>query len=452
MKRKYLSRRAFLRGTLAGVGTALALPPLEAMFGSGGAYADAAGDEPFFVQFFWANGVPWHDGHGAQQAGHPDLWTPSTTGADYVPSELLMPLSGHRVNVATGLEPVTAVPSTPGGQSDGHMRGFMVAMTGDRPRSEGFDHPSHTLTALEPTLDQVVAKHDDFYAVAPRFRSLQVGTSDARFHDYGHWNAVSYNGPDSMNPPIMQATQLFDLLFDVPPDVDELGGRSRALDAVLDDARALQARLGTRDRERLAAHLEHIFEIQRRLAATSGVCIKPARPGNGGDLIARTSIMAELLALAVNCGQTRAISFMLTSPATTHVFSNLGVPDGMHKTCHDGHWDRVRDITNYQMQAFSAFLDEFAAIELPGDETLLDRGVVLGLSEYGEGYQHSVKEMPVVIAGGGCGALSSAVHTRDPGGNISKAHLTVLKALGLPYDSFGYHGGETNQTVSGILA
>ena len=43
-------------------------------------------------------------------------------------------------------------------------------------------------------------------------------------------------------------------------------------------------------------------------------------------------------------------------------FSNLGVPDGMHKTCHDGEWARVRDITLYQMQAFGLLLDQLAAV------------------------------------------------------------------------------------------
>jgi hypothetical protein len=328
----------------------------------------------------------------------------------------------------------------------------MVALTADRPRPEGFDHPSHTLTALRPTLDQVVARHPMFYPVPARFRSLQVGISDARFHDYGHWNAISYNGPDAINPPIMRPTQLFDLLFDVPPNVEELGRRSAVLDAVLDDARALEARLGSRDRERLQSHVEHIYEIQNRLAVAGGSCEKPPRPNDGGDLLARTATMAELLALAVSCGQTRVVSFMLTSPATTHVFDNLGAPDGMHKVCHDGNWDVVRNIAAHQMEAFALFLDAFAGIDHPAGGTLLDRGCVFGTSEYGEGYFHSVKEFPAILAGGACGRMNAGVHVREPDGNISKVHLTILRALGLPFDSFGFNGGQTSDTLGGMLA
>ena len=97
------------------------------------------------------------------------------------------------------------------------MRGFMVAMTGDRIRPEGFDHPSHTLTCLRPTLDQYVATHEQFYGNSPsRFRSLCLGVSEARFHDYGHWNAISFTGPDSPVAAVHSPAQLYSMLFDVP--------------------------------------------------------------------------------------------------------------------------------------------------------------------------------------------------------------------------------------------
>jgi hypothetical protein len=77
------------------------------------------------------------------------------------------------------------------------MRGFMNVLTADRIRPEGFDHPSHTLTVLRPTIDQVIASHEQFYGAAPsRFRSLEIGVSEARFHDYGHWNRMTFTGPD----------------------------------------------------------------------------------------------------------------------------------------------------------------------------------------------------------------------------------------------------------------
>jgi len=456
MKRRYLSRRTFLRGTAAGAAVALALPPLEAMLTDKGVFADAAGAGPFFGVFFWANGLPWHAGHGAEQgaAGHADLWTPAATGAGYGYTPLMMPLARHQVCVATGLEPKTAIPASPGGQGDGHMRGFMVAMTGNRMRSAGFDHPSHTLTALSPSIDQFVSRHPSFYgATPPRFRSLSVGISDARFHEYGHWNAISYNGPDSTNAPVMRATQLFDALFDIPMETEGIEPRTFALDAVIEDAADLRRELGARDQERLDAHLENIFEIQRRLEPVDdpGICTFPTRPTNSGSLHQKTETMAHLLATAVSCGLTRCFSFMLTSPASTHVFSNLGVRDGMHKACHDGDWTDVRNITTHQMEAFGLFLDAFAAISHPAGGTLLDEGLIFGTSEYGEGWKHGVRELPVVLAGQACGNLAQRVHVRQPRGNIADAQLTALRAIGLPDTTWGANGGETSNVFSELL-
>ncbi len=446
---KKLSRRTFLRGAIGGTTVALALPTLDAMVGTG-ARADA-GSEPFFGLFFWANGLPWHAKHGGEQAaaGHPDLWTPAGATAE---SPLLTELQRHRVSVATGLQPHTDIPGTPPGQGDGHMRGFMVGLTGDRIRPEGFDHPSHTLTALRPTLDQYIAKHPDFYGDTPtRFRSLELGISQARFHDYGHWNGISYNGPDSQNLPIHRPSQLYAQLFDVPEDAVILGRRAQLLDAVMDDARSLRAKLGAGDRMRLEAHMDHLSEIQRRFAIGAGTCEAPPIPADGGSLIQQTETMASLLAVALRCNLTRVFSLMLTSPATTHTFGNLGVPDGMHKTCHDGHWELVRAITEHQMSAFARVLDAFEAAEEPTGGTLMDRACILGVSEYGEGWKHGTRELPVVLAGGACGALARGVHVRDEGGNVAKAHLTVLRALGLEHESWGWNGGDTTDHLPGLI-
>ena len=455
IRRRPLSRRTMLRGALGGGAVALALPPLAAMSGEG---ARAAGPdaEPIFGLFYWANGLPWHVAHGPDQGANTggDLWTPATTGPGYAPSPLLTPLAAHQVSVATGLEPKTEVPQPDNGQSDGHMRGFMVALTGDRIRPEGFDHPSHTLTCLRPTLDQYVATHEQFYGDAvPRFRSLVLGVSEARFHDYGHWNAISFSGPDAPIPAIHSPAQLYSMLFDVPADLMEVARRATLVDSVLADAASLQARLGGEDKLRLEAHLDHLREVQRRLDLSSGTCENvPAAPGDSSDLIARTDIHAQLLAAALQCGLTRVFSFMLTSPATTHVFSNLGVPNGMHQVCHDGQWESVRSITEYQLQAFARLLDHLAQTKDPMGDSLLDRACVYGVSEYGEGYKHSVAEMPVVLAGGACGRLVRGVHVREPGGNLCKVHVTILRALGLETPSFGFNGAETTEHLTGILA
>lgn len=453
-----LTRRTLLRGSLGGAAVALALPPLEATYL---ARAAPRKTEPIFGVFFWGNGLPWHAAHGLEQGGDPqytDLWTPAETGDNYLSSPLLKIIEAHRPSLVTGLEPHTAVPDSPPGQDDGHIRGFMVALTGDRIRSELFDHASFTATVLRPTLDQVVAADPRFYgADVPRFRSLVLGVNHDCMLNYGHWQSISYNAPESPNPPISDPTQLYKLLFTAPPDLPDVAARVRLLDAIHDDAKSLRTHLAPGDRQRLDAHLEHLNEVQRRLALSVGTCEQtPAMPAPTTDLHAHTALMADLLAVALQCGLTRVFSFMLTPPATTHVFNNLESQYGgqiqtdMHAVCHNGEWDNVRRITEYQLQAFNILLDRLAATTGPDEQTLLDRACIFGTSEYGEGWKHSVKETPTLTVGGAGGALKRGVHVREPGGNLSKFHLTMLRALGLETESFGWNGGETDEEFSAL--
>ncbi len=459
--RHFLPRRTFLRGALATGAVALALPPLEAMFTSNAVYADGTPLDPIFGIFHWANGLPWHAKHtlsaladpGFDPATYVDLWTPAQEGAGYTPSPLLDPLKAHAVSVITGLEPKTSWVT--GGETDGHMRGFMVSLTSDRVNPKGFYHNSHTLTAERASLDQVVATHKAFYASGvPRFRSLVMGVSKARFHNYGHWNSISYNGPSSLNPPIMDPGQLYDLLFAPPGDAATVERRAKLLDAVMGDYHSLRTRLGAADRGRLDAHLDHLSEVQRRLELSTKACEGPGQaPASSDDLHAQTKAMSELLALGLKCGITRVFSFMLTSPATTHFFGNIpGVVNDMHTTCHAGQWTAVRDITLYQMQAFNIFLDALAAVEVAPGVTALDASVIFGTSEYGEGWKHGVQEMPVIIAGTGRGKLKKGMHVREQGGNMAKAHVTLLRGLGLDIPSYGFHDSETSEDFGSLFA
>lgn len=332
------------------------------------------------------------------------------------------------------------------------MRGFMVAMTGDRIRPEGFDHPSHTLTALRPTLDQYVAKHEQFYGgQSALYNSLVLGASTSRFHNYGHWNDISYNGPDSLNTTVLDPVQLYNMLFTTTADPAALQRRASVLDAVKDDAKSLSNKLGSKDKQRLEAHLENIASIQDRLQFSGAACAPPAAPGQPGDLVEKTGVMADLLGVALACGMTRAFSFMLSSPASTHVFSNVGANNDMHATCHAGSWQNVYDITLYQMQCLATFLDKLDAHVDADGNTLLDRSCIFGVSEYGEGYKHGVAEMPCLIIGGANGQLKRGVHVRDPGGNYSKAHVTMLRGIGLDTPTFGWNGGETSEAFDDIL-
>ncbi len=469
-----ISRRRALRGILAGSAVALGLPLLESMLnGNGTALAAGPGLPVRYGLFFWGNGLPWtyrHRGAVDMNFNHPlddnltDLYTPTTQGKGFAITETLKPLERHlaNINVVTGLEPKTSIPTAPVGQSDGHMRGITVALTADQIRSEGFDHDPHIFAVNRATLDQYIAKHPQFYTdAAPQYRSLELGMSSAVLHDFGTWNAVSHNGPNSINPPQRDPKKLFDQLFSVKPDLSEIARRTSVLDVVAEDTKRLSARLGKRDRERVDEHLTHINEIERRLNVTREACVSPAAPAGPfageASVPQKLDIMADILVAALRCDITRVFTIAFTTGASIMQMNGKGEINGtgahqLHDACHGGERDVITAFTKMNFTAYATLLDKLTADKDVNGQTLLDSSVILGTSEYGEGFTHSNKEHPFILAGKAGGKLDTGWHVRDEGGNMARPHLTVLRALGIDAPSYGFNGGETSNALPFLLA
>ena len=106
-----------------------------------------------------------------------------------------------------------------------------------------------------------------------------------------------------------------------------------------------------------------------------------------------------------------------------------------------------RRLTKYHMTAFANLLDKFVADVDVNGQTLLDSSCIFGTSEFGEGFRHSCLEMPVILAGRAGGALDTGSHIRDERSNFCRVHYTILRALGINVDSYGFNGAETSQAL-----
>jgi hypothetical protein len=165
-----LSRRHVLRGMLGGAAISLGLPVFEAQMNSAGrAWANGSGFPRRFGLFFWGNG------------NLPDRWNPTTTGADYELSEQLAPLAAVRehMTVITGMSVMTGNVIPHGSGPAGFLGGApLIPRGGDN------------YTFAGPSIDQVIARE---IGGETRFRSIEFGAAVC----FG----LSYNGPDSINPP-----------------------------------------------------------------------------------------------------------------------------------------------------------------------------------------------------------------------------------------------------------
>ena len=439
--RLVLDRRSLLRGALGGVAVSLALPPLEAMFDlNGTAYALDGVLPKRFGLFFWGNG------------NRPDRWHPTGTGLGnaWTLSEALQPL----VNVKDRLTVVT---------------GCDVKLPNDSPHSSG---AAGILTAHEladasdddsfqaPTIDQVIAQE---IGGATLYRSLETGVDNA--------TGRSFNGPNSQNPPESSPIAFYDRVFGPtfrePGDttVDpKLGLRRSVLDAVVGDIARLNSRVGAADKARLDQHLSGIRDLEARLALLEqdppdlDACVKPGAPDadyppiDGRPQMAEVNqVMAEMLAMACACDQTRVFSHWFSDPVNDKLFA--GASAGHHDLTHNegGDQPEVADITVHCVEAYAALLEAFAAIP-EGSGTLLDNCVILGTSEVSLGQTHSILDMPILIGGSGCGVLKTDHHYQSLGGeNVSKVLLALIQAMDITRNDFGDGAGYVDAPLSQLF-
>lgn len=438
-----LSRRAVLGGVARGALVTLALPPLQAMFDAGGrAYACDGILPKRFGIWFWGNG------------NLPDLWTPTGTGDGdaWQLSEQLAPLQvvKHRLCVVSGMKVHLANDAPHSSGAAGILCASPLQATGD----------DSTMSA--PSIDQVIAEQ---VGGASIYRSIQTAASDC--------SGVSYNGPNSQNPPETDPyafyARIFGDTFIEPGEKGKvsptLGLRRSVLDGVMADIDRLNARLGSADKARLEQHLDGVRELEQRLAILEEnppnleACERaPALKGDFSDLdgrpqvAARNEVMSTMLAMTLACDQTRVFGHYITDPVSDLLFP--GASAGHHDLTHNegGEQPEVHAITVGIMEMLATTIQKLEAIA-EGDGTLLDNTVVLACSEVSLGQTHSIEEMPVILAGSGCGFFKQDHHHRSlSGDNVTKVLVSLQRAMDISVGEFGADEAMVDEGLSDIEA
>ena len=436
-----LSRRTLLRGLLGGAAVTVGLPFLEAMLGRRSAFAQTADGFPKrFGLFFWGNGAL------------PTKFAPPDEGLGFTLSEQLMPFAPlkGKFSVVTGMR--VLVPNV-----EPHFATAAGVLTGRPLYKAGTDY-----TFSGPSIDQVIAAG---IGQETRFASLEVAAMPS--------SGLSFNGPNSQNPPESNPHALFDRVFGggfrlpgAGTAVDPAIPAERSvLDALMSDVSGLQRKLGSTDRARLDQHLEGLRALEKRLRRLEedppnlAACAYPTEPAadypeieGRPQLREKNAVQAEIMAMALACDQTRVFSQFFTQPVANVLFP--GIAAGHHQLTHDegDGQPQVNAITIQIMQSFSDLLQALDRIP-EGAGTLLDNTVVMGTSDVAWGNTHSPEDYPIVLAGSAGGALKMDVHYRSPSGeNVSNVLLTVCRAMGMDLPEFGAEQGLTRQSVSAVEA
>lgn len=435
--RRRLSRRTFL----GGAGAAIALPWLEAMLPGVRRMARAAGDDerPRRLLFYFVpNGI------------HMPAWTPTADGPGFDLPPILAALEPvrSRVSIISGLGNRPAIVPVAGD----HARGTGSFLTCVTPtKSDGAD----IFNSI--SVDQVAARAKGADTPYP---SLQVGTTtgtNVGTCDSGYACAYSRNiswaGPSTPLPKLSSPRVLFDRLFagaDPGATLEERERRTRLRKSVLDygrqDAKRLQTRLGSSDRAKLDEYLTSVRALENLIDSLTGgpVCEAPPRPGSDLEFPALVKAMHELMVVAMQCDQTRIISFMLGDGGSNRSFPFIDVKGAHHSISHHQNDPQnladIEAINTWEVAQLANLLERMDSIQEVGG-SMLDNSLVFWSSEIEDGNAHRHTNLPVLLAGSAGGRFHAGSHVRLAEERpLADLYIAMLEAFGVSVESFGSDG------------
>ncbi len=400
------TRRTFLKAA----GVSLALPRLDA-------FAQPAAAVPRRAVFVCA-----------PLGLHAPFFFPTAAGRDYELTPYLEPLRDLRndFTVASGLAHPDVGPS--------HDSIFSYLTCAPHPeRRAGF---RNTIS-----VDQLAAEH---VGGETRFASLPLSAEG-----FG----LSWTRTGALVPPDLFPASVFSRLFlDGRPD--EVANQARrlrdgrsVLDAVRDQAADMRPALGAADREKMDEYFTSVRELEGRLARAEEWSRRPkpkvdARPPqnvlNPADLVGKTRSLFDLIHLALQTDSTRLVTMLMLG--TSLVPPIAGVSYGHHDLSHHGQdaakIAQLRTVELEKMKALADFLAKLKATREDGS-TLLDRTTVFFSSNLGNAATHGVRNLPVLVAGGGFRHGQHLAFDPANGPPIGNLFVSILQRLGVPADRFG---------------
>ena len=449
-----LSRRTMLRGVVGGTTVALALPPLEAMLNThGDAHADGSALPQRLLTWFWGNGVALAD---AGNGGGGLRFAPSTTGPNYELTPQLQPFANVRdyVSVLSGFS-VGAAYQHRRGHHDG-----CVLFSGHPFIELPPNGANYASKFGGPTVDQVAASVIGNQTYLP---SIQLAVSKRIISGEGPTlQYLSHRGPDEPLQQIFDPREAWERLFGsfTVPDDPSKPHRLASLDAVRDDVERLKQRVGMADRQRLDSHLESIAQVHSQIDALAPLCEIPSPATQDNEdvdgqepLEPVNRAMSELIALAFTCDVVRVVSVQFTGSVGYTVFNDVGATQGHHDLTHDAGSNEMIDTTTiYTMQQLAVLLEGLAAVP-EGAGNVLDNSCLLASSDASSGLTHSVDDMPIIVAGGGGGALTHpGVHYRsDSGENTTDILMACVQTVAPEVAELGSEEGYSNTPHSALV-
>jgi len=418
-----ISRRRFLHG----VGIAMALPFLESMcpaFGAAteGLNSSSSANKPRRLLAVCNNlGLL------------PELFFPKDNGRDYTFSPYLEILKEHR-NELTVFSGVSH-PDVDGGHPADNC--FLTAAP----------HPGRGGFRNTISLDQYIAERIGHLT---RFPYLNLGVNVEQGA-----RSLSWTSSGVLIPSEEKASDVFKRLF-IQGTEEEIEAQERRLelghsilDAVAEQASSLERTVGARDRERLDQYFTSVRELERRMAMSKEWERKPKPvvkapvpldPASPRAYMEKVKLMYDLARLAFETDSTRVIAILLDSVNSPAIdVDGIKITDGYHNLSHHGKNEsklaQLQAIDEWHMRLLGNLFSELKGVK-EGDDTLLDRTMILYGTNLGNANTHVTTNLPTIFAGGDFKHGAHLAFDRERNYPLPNLFVSMLQRMGIETSKF----------------
>ena len=436
--KKALPRRTLLKG----LGTALALPLLDAMIPALTPLVASPANPVRRLGFIY---IP--------MGAHMTQWTPPGNDLTTL-SPILQSLKPFtdQLSVFTNLEIRNAYPGTHATSN----ASFLSCATAKWTESSDYQ--------LGTTVDQLAAQQ---IGKGTRLPSLElamdllttVGQCDNGYACV-YQNNLSWSSPTTPLPSEAHPRIAFERLFGeggtVKDRLAELNRRASLLDVVTGDIARLKNTLGAADQAKVSQYLDTVREVERRIQKAES----ETEHGNARDLdrplgvpayyADHAKLMFDLQILAFQADATRVVSFQLARETSNRTYPEIGVTEAHHPLTHNGgdpeKLAKVAKINEFHISLFAYFLDKMKSTP-DGDGSLLDHTMYLYGSGMGNGDKHDHVNMPILVAGGPGHKGGRHIQYKEAA-PLANVHLTLLDKAGVHVDNFADSKGKVPELLA----
>lgn len=435
-----------------------AMEPFKGLASIGAPAVPAASRPPVRMAFLYmANGV------------NGEKWQPKGDGRNFELSPTLQPLANLKDDILV----LSNLWNRAANTGDGHY-----AKTGSFLTSTVITRTTGSkLCSGNVSVDQLAAQRVGHFTRLP---SLELGIEpvstgvDAAVGFTRVYGAhISWSTPTTPVSKEIDPRQAFDRLFRQNARGSDPRRDQSILDAVREDAKSLQRRLGKADQAKLEEYfeavraIEHRIEFDRKRKSEEyrsdslaekeiqklGERIKsfyedPAQASTRGvNHTEHVRLMLDIMLLAFWTDSTRVSTFMFGNAVSTKNFSFLdGVNGNYHPISHHENdpekLEAYARINAWHVEQYAYVLEKMKSIR-EGEGTLLDNSMILFGAGMRDGNQHNPHNLPIVVAGKAGGTLATGRHLSYPKDTpLSNLYVGMLNRMGTPVERFADSTGE----------